>query len=303
MSKKVLFDRTGGTEVLEIVEVLEPHPAEGQVRVAVVAAALNPFDSKVRQGTIPAPLPSGQGGDFAGVVDEIGAGVTDVAVGDEVIGWTMHKAQADYVIVPAANTAPKPASLSWEVAASIGVVVNTARRAVDAVALTSDDTLYISGIAGGVGLVAAQFAVETGCSVIGTARDSNHDFVRSIGAVPVGPGDGVVERLLAAASGRPFTAAVDTVGRQQVEVALALGVQPGRVNSVADHDGPDDLGTLAVGGGKKSRTEMAGYAADLASGKLMLPIRARYPLERVREAYDELDNGHGLGKIVLIVAS
>ena len=303
MSRHVQFSHTGGTDVLDIVELPDRRPGDGETRVAVRAAGLNPFDSKVRTGAFPVSLPSGQGAEFAGVVTEVGAGVTDVEIGDEVIGWVNRTAQADFVVVSAHSLAPKPAELSWEAAASLGVVMNTARLAIDAVTPSADDVLYISGIAGAVGMIAAQFALRSGCTVIGTARESNHEFVRSLGATLVTPGDDVVERLRAAAADHPFTAALDTVGRSQVNVALALSIEPARINSIADHDGPADFGTLYVGGGKKTREEMVGYASELANGTLVLPVRATYPFDQVRAAYDELENGHGLGKIVLIVSA
>ena len=302
MSRHVQFSHTGGTDVLDIVELPDRRPGDGEVRVAVRAAGLNPFDSKLRTGAIPVSLPSGQGAEFAGVVTEVGAGITDVALGDEVIGWANRAAQADFVVVSAHSLAPKPAAVSWEVAAALGVVMNTARLALEAIKPSADDVLYISGIAGAVGMIAAQFALRSGCTVIGTARESNHEFVRSLGATPVRPGDDVVERLRAAAADRPFTVALDTVGRSQVDVALALGIEPARINSIADYDGPADFGTLYVGGGKKTRDEMVGYASELANGTLVLPVRATYPFDQVRAAYDELENGHGLGKIVLIVS-
>jgi NADPH:quinone reductase-like Zn-dependent oxidoreductase len=298
MSRAVRFTRYGGPDVLEVVEVDEPHPGDGQVRVAVRAAGVNPFDSKVRRGAVPnLTAPRGQGSEFAGVVDEVGGTVTTVAVGDEVLGWA-SSCQADFVLARATSVAPKPRELDWETAGGLGLVGNTAVRAAGAIALTADDTVLVSGVTGGVGLLSAQFARRAGATVIGTAREAHHDFLRSLGIIPVAYGEGLAEALTTVAPGG-ITAVLDSVGSSIVELALALGVPAGRINSVAIDDGAERYGISTVGGGKKTAAELAELARLAASGELVLPIRAAFPLASVREAYQELETGHGIGKIVL----
>src|SRR6476661_6454757 len=124
--KAVRFDEYGGIEVLAVREVPRPEPGPDQVLVAVRAAGINPSEAAIRTGRVrnifPATFPSGQGSDLAGVVEEVGAGVTDVAVGDEVIGYTDNRAsQAEYVLVEATNLTPKPAAIPWEVAGALFV--------------------------------------------------------------------------------------------------------------------------------------------------------------------------------------
>src|SRR5690554_1044330 len=115
MSRAVRYPEHGGVEVLQVVEVDEPVAGPGQVRVAVRTAGLNPYDAKARRGAYgERKLPSGQGAEFAGVIDRVGDDVTSVAVGDQVLGWTSFAAQAEYVVVKADRVAPKPAELSWE---------------------------------------------------------------------------------------------------------------------------------------------------------------------------------------------
>src|ERR1700682_422878 len=121
MIKAVRFDDYGGIDVLEVRDVPRPEPGAGQVLVAVRAAGINPSEGKIRAGLVraifPATFPSGEGSDLAGVVEEVGAGVSGVAVGDEVIGFTDNRAShAEYVLVEAANLTKKPAEVPWEVA-------------------------------------------------------------------------------------------------------------------------------------------------------------------------------------------
>ena len=302
MSLAVRYAEFGDPDVLRVVEVDEPHAAAGQVRVAVRAAGLNPYDYKVRSGVYGTthPLPSGQGAEFAGVVDEVGAGVDDVAVGDEVLGYTSFAAQAEFVVVKAQNTAPKPAGLDWAVAGGIGLVGNTAKRETDALDLTAADTVLVTGGAGGVGLLATQFARASGATVVATASEPHHAFLRSVGAVPVAYGDGEADRLRAAAPGG-FTAALDHIGRPGVLLALGLGVPAARINSVVDYAAADDFGITNVGGGRKSRAELEWLADQVASGAVLFPILASYPIARVADAYRRFERRSGLGKIVLTV--
>jgi enoyl reductase len=317
MSRAVIITRTGGTEVLDVVEVEEPHAGPGMVRVAVRTAGLNPFDSKVRRGDFPLPLPRRQGAEFAGVVDEVGPAAAEVgrgvdeqssdgvtpraasfAVGDEVLGWIGSGAQSDFVVVAATSLAPKPQGLDWAVAGGLGLVANTAWNAVEAVGIASGDTVLVTGAAGGVGLMAAQFALQKGAAVVGTASRPHHGLLESLGVVPIAYGPGEADRARTAAPGG-FTAAVDTVGAVGVDLARALGVPADRIDSVAMGADAESRGIRTAGGGRKSASQLSRFAEDAAAGRLTLPVRATFPLAEVRAAYDLLDTGHGAGKIVL----
>lgn len=299
--RAVSYSRYGGPEVLEIVELEDPPVPEGSVRVAVRAAGLNPFDYKVRRGGyLPNhTLPALQGAEFAGVVESVGVGVTRWRVGDEVLGWVGRGAQAELVVVKEHQLAPKPAALSWEAAGAVGLVGNTAVRALAALELTSDDTLLVSGATGGVGLTACQLAVRAGARVVGLASERNHELLRSLGVEPVTYGDGQVERLRAL--GLEFTAMLDTVGGAAIEAGLALGVAPTRINTIADYAAAEEHGLLAVGGGGKTSEELSNLARQVADSELVLPVRATFALDDVRAAYRELEDGRGPGKVVLLV--
>jgi NADPH:quinone reductase-like Zn-dependent oxidoreductase len=302
--KAVRFDEYGGVDVLKVVEVPRPEPGAGQVLVQVKAAGINPGEAKIRAGLLharwPATFPSGEGSDLAGIVAETGPGVTRAAAGDEVIGWTDNRAsQAEYVLVEEQHLTPKPAEVPWEVAGALFVAGATAYAAVRAVSLTEGDTLVVAGAAGGVGSLAVQLARRTGATVIGLASQAHHEWLAAHGVTQVAYGDGVADRIRQAAG--KVDAFIDTFGAGYVELALELGVEPSRVDTIADFE--------AVGRyGVKGDASMAGASASvlaelaglIAAGELELPIAATFPLDRVQDAYRRLAEGHILGKIVLL---
>jgi NADPH:quinone reductase-like Zn-dependent oxidoreductase len=303
--KAVQFSQYGDDDVLTVEDVPRPVPGPGQVLVQVRAAGINPGEAKIRGGALhsrwPATFPSGQGSDLAGTVAEIGPGVTGVAAGEEVIGFTDNRAsQAEYALVEAANLTPKPASVPWEVAGSLYVVGATAYAAVRAVTLRSGDVVVVAGAAGGVGSLAVQLAALAGATVIGLASEPNHQWLADHGVIPVTYGDGVAGRIRQAAD--HVDAFIDTVGGGYVELALdELGVRPDRIDTIADFTAPGKYGVKgegnAAGGTAAVMAELAGL---IAQGQLELPVAAAYPLAEVRDAYRELARGHTRGKIVLL---
>ena len=304
--KAVRFDDYGGVEVLEVRDVARPEPGPDQVLVAVRAASINPSEGKIRAGLVrdffPATFPSGEGSDLAGVVEEVGAGVKGVAVGDEVIGYTDNRAShAEYVLVEAANLTPKPAEVPWEVAGSLFVAGVTGVATVRAVAPMPGEAVVIAGAGGGIGVFAVQLAVRTGACVIALASERHHAWLRERGAVPVAYGDGVIERITTAAKETPVAAFIDLVGGGYVELALELGVARERIDTVVDFPSAAKYGVKAVGGeATASAATLAELAEAVASGDIVVPIQRTYPLEDVRAAYTELEAGHMAGKIVLI---
>src|SRR5487761_1196129 len=147
--KAVRFEEYGGVDVLTVADVPVPEPGPGQALVRVRAAGINPGEAKIREGLLhaqwPATFPSGQGSDLAGVVERVGSGVTEVAEGDEVIGWVDDRsAQAEYAVVDADNLTSKPAGVPWQVAGALGVAGFTAWAAVRAVSVETGDTVAVS---------------------------------------------------------------------------------------------------------------------------------------------------------------
>lgn len=305
MPGAVRFDHYGGIDVLHVADVPMPRPTTEEVLVAVRAAGINPGEAAIRQGAMdaaaPATFPSGQGSDFAGVVTEVGTGVAGLAVGDEVLGWSEQRSsQAEFVAVPAGQVTRKPAELPWEVAGALYVVGVTAYAAVRAVGAGAGDTVAVSGAAGGVGSLTVQLLQVRGARVIGIASESNAEWLQSLGVTPVAYGDGLADRLRAAAPDG-IDAFVDTFGDGYVELAVELGVARDRIDTIIDFGAAEKFGVKAEGSSTATSTEVLDEMAGLiVSGRLILPIAGSYPLEQVREAFTELERRHTRGKIVLV---
>jgi NADPH:quinone reductase-like Zn-dependent oxidoreductase len=302
--KAVRFDEYGGIDVLKVVDVPRPVPSAGQVLVQVKAAGINPGEAKIREGLLdalwPATFPSGEGSDLAGMVAEAGPGVTSFSAGDEVIGWTDNRAShAEYVVVEAQHLTAKPAGVPWEVAGALFVAGVTAWAAVRAVDLTEGDTVVISGAAGGVGSLAVQLARRAGATVIGLASEAHFQWLAGHGVIPVAYGDGVADRIRQAAS--KVEAFVDTYGAEYVQLALELGVEPSRIDTIANFEAVGRFGVKGEGSAAgSSASVLAELAGLIAAGELEVPIAATFPLDRVQDAYRRLAEGHLLGKIVLL---
>lgn len=304
MPRAVRFDRYGGLDVLNVVDVERPAPGPGQALIRVRAAGINPGEAAIRKGLVherwPATFPSGQGSDLAGVVEEVGPGVDGVAVGEEVIGWTDERgSQAEFVVVPVEHLTRRPPGVPWEAAGALHVVGATAYATVRAVGVSAGDTVVVSGAAGGVGSLAVQLAVNAGAKVIGLASESHHQWLRDHGVTPVSYGEGVADRIREAATGK-VDAFIDTYGSGYVALAIELGVAPERIDTIIDWAAAQEYGVKTEGNAAGASAEvMAELAALIEQGKLEVPIARVYPLEDVREAYRELERRHTLGKIVL----
>ena len=277
-------------------------PAPGKVRVAVRAAGLNPADSKIREGlwpSLPAQFPAGIGREMSGVVEAVGDDVTLVAVGDEVFGNVAGSAIAEYVLTNQINLAKKPAELDWITAGGMSLAGQTAWDSVASQSLTAEDVVLVSAAAGGVGSLTAQLAVRSGALVIGTASERNHEYLRSIGVIPVAYGDGLVERVREAAGDRAVTVVFDHHGAETVEAGLALGVDPSRINTIAAD--AEALGVVHVGRGPINAATLEELARLVVAGELVIDVDATYPLDDVVAAFEHLDGGHVRGKVVITI--
>ena len=294
------FTVYGGPEVLEWADAPAPHAGPGQVRVAVRAASVNPIDWKTFTGALSGGQPMVGTGylgyDAAGVVDEVGDGVTDVSVGDEVLGRGRHT-QAEYAVLD--SWAAKPASIDWAVAAAAGVAGETIERGLRLLQVNAGDTIFVDGGAGGVGAVAVQMALARGARVIASASQPNHDYLREIGAIPVLYGEGVVARVQAAAGG-PVDAVFDAVGRTPAEDLISLVSEPSKVVTIANF-AAGQAGVRVTGGSADSRPmeALALVAALLAQNQLVIKVQT-FPFDRAAEAYRISQGGHIRGKLVLV---
>jgi len=307
MSRAVIYETFGGPEVLGLREVPEPHVGPGEVRVRVVAAGLNPMDWLLSSMPEAAAqfgitLPSGFGYDFAGTVDEIGAGATGFAVGDRVYGGAQGKAAADFVAVKTSAGAPDalfhtPDGISDEVASTLPVAGTTATAALAAIGLRSGDTVLIGGAAGGVGIFAVQLAKLADATVIGTASEGTFEFLRQLGAEPVAYGPGLAGRVRALAPGG-VTAATDLFGTETAETALALGVPPERISTIAA--GPTPPGGVRPTGGIDAPPDALERITDaILAGKITVPVAAVFPIEQIHDAVTLQAGRHVHGKIVV----
>jgi NADPH:quinone reductase-like Zn-dependent oxidoreductase len=298
--KAVRFNRFGGPEVLEIADLPDPHPGPGQVRIAVRAAGVNPSDWKKRKGLMDEELPQTLGYEAAGVVDELGEGVADVAVGDHVFGFSAEgAAQAELAVL--SYYAPIPPSLDFPGAAALPAAIETATRALDQLGVGSGSTLLVNGASGNVGSAAVQFAVVRGARVIGIASPANHEYLRSLGAEPVAYGDGLVERVRALVPDG-VDLALDVAGSGVLPELIELAGGADHVITIADFAGAERYGVMFSRGDAGRAVHALGEIGDLIeSGRLSLPVAQTFPLADVAEAHRVSEQGHVRGKLVLLV--
>jgi NADPH:quinone reductase-like Zn-dependent oxidoreductase len=307
MSRAVVYKTFGGPEVLELREVPEPHAGPGEVRVRVAAAGLNPMDWGISSRPDVAArfgitVPSGFGYDFAGIIDEADGSAAGFAVGDRVYGGALGRAAADFVVVKTPAAAAEalfhtPDGISDEVASTLPVAGSTAAAALAAIGLRSGDTVLIGGAAGGVGVFAVQLARLAGATVIGTASEGTFEFLRKLGAEPVAHGPGLADRVRALAPGG-VTATTDLFGTETAETALALGVPPERISTVAA--GPNPPGGVRATGGIDAGPDALSRITDaILAGQITVPIAAVFPIEQIRDAVTLQAGRHVRGKVVV----
>ncbi|NAS20239.1 zinc-binding dehydrogenase [Herbidospora sp. NEAU-GS84] len=309
--RSVQFTAYGPPAVVHVTEAPEPHAGPGEIRVAVRASGVAPGEVAIRSGrlreVVPVVLPFRTGFDAAGVVDEVGAGVTGVHPGDEVFGAAdpaRRGANADFAVLTA--WAPKPVEWSWEEAGGAAGAAETATRVLDRLAVVPGQTVLVQGAAGGTGAVAVQFAVARGATVIGTASEHNHDFLRSLGVVPATYGPGLVGRVRALAPAG-VDAVLDCAGGALPDL-VALAGDPARVVTIADftarahgvhlsHGAP----AAEVGAGDPLAWHGLADAVALAGeGRLRVPVAAAFPMDEVAAAHELVETRHARGKVVLV---
>ena len=298
--KAIQFDQYGGPEVLHVAGTPDPHPGPGQVRLKIRAIGVNPFELKVRSGAMqsmmPTKFPSIPGNEVAGVVDEVGAGVSALKLGDEVFGWSDTGAYAELAL--ATVVAPKPQGLSFELAAALPVAGETATRVLDALQLKTGETLLLHGGAGVVGSAGIQLARARGVNVVATGSAATQDFIRSLGATPVTYGAGLVQRVRAL--GKTIDAVFDAAGKGALPDSIELRGGKSRIVTIADMAAAS-LGIPFSAGTAAGRTEagLRTIAAQAERKELQIPVASTLPLTQAAEAHALAEKSHAPGKIVL----
>ena len=303
--KAVSFNRYGGTEVLEIVDIPVPIPKSTEVLIKVKAAGLNPGEIAIREGYLEdlfhTKFPCGEGTDFAGIVTAVGPEATKFKPGDEVVGYTLNRAShAEYVAVSEDNLVIKPDNVPWEVGGSLFVAGVTGYAAVEAVGVKAGDTVVVSGAAGGVGLVASQLALLHGARVIGIANKRCAEWLLDHGIIPIDYHDDSKPQI--AAQTHKIDSFIDTVGNGYVELAVGLGVDLDKINTCIDFAAARKYKVKSAGsaaGDTKVLQELIGLIAD---GKLYISIAKSYPLDHVQQAYRYLAGKHDMGKVVFSIS-
>ena len=297
--KAARFSRFGDPEVLEIVDLPDPHPGPGQVRIRVHAAGVNASDWKKRRGLMDPELPQTLGYEAAGVIDEVGRDVTDVAIGDPVFGLSAEgMAQAELAVL--SFYAPIPSSLDFAQAATLPAAIETAARALDWLGVKDSSIVLINGASGNIGGAAVQLAVARGARVIGTAGPANHDYLRSLGAEPVAYGQGMVERVRALASGG-VDFALDAAGSGVLPELIELAGGSEHVVTIADFVGAKEHGVhFSRGEDGRAIYALAQIGELVEAGRFAPPAVQTYPLTEIAEAHRAGEEGSTRGKIVLL---
>lgn len=297
--KQVRFSTFGGPEVLEIVDAPDPHPGPAEVRISVRAAGINASDWKKRHGLMDQELPQTLGHEAAGIVNELGEGVTDVAVGDRVFGLAASGgAQAELTVLFC--YAPIPPSLSFAEAAALPASAETAARPLDQLGVQSGTTVLVNGASGSVGSAAVQLATARGAPVIGTGSPATHDFLRSLGAEPVAYGPGMSDRVRALAPDG-VDLALDVAGSGVLSELIQLAGGPDHVITIADVAGAQQHGVrFSRGDGGHALYVISQLGGLVEAGKFTLPVGQAFPLAEVAEAHRVGESGRVRGKLVLL---
>jgi NADPH:quinone reductase-like Zn-dependent oxidoreductase len=301
--KAIQYTDYGTPDVLRFVEIDAPHAGRGEIRISVRAAGVNPLDWKLRSGIyrdfMPIPLPSGVGAEASGIVDEVGEGVTDVSVGDAVFGIAVRRtAMAEQAVLT--SWARKPDDMPFEVAGGLPIVSETAIRILELISIKPGETLLVAGASGGVGTAVVQVARSRGITVIGTATEAKHDYLRGLGAIPTTYEAGLTARVRKLAPGG-VDAALDLAGAGIIQDLIEIVGDPSRVLSIADIDAPKYGALVTTAQGERPEVAMAQVALLYTQGAFRLPIERVFSFDQIAQAQEISAGGRVAGKLVVTI--
>lgn len=326
MAHAIRFYETGGPEVLRYEEVTVGEPGPGQVRLRHAAVGLNYADTYFRNGTYPIPLPNGLGVEAAGIVEALGEGVTNVAVGDRVTYTGFINTLGAYAterLIPAAPLIKLPDNISCETAAAMTMRGLTSaylmRRIHD---FKPGDSILLHAAAGGVGLIVAQWAKLLGLTVIGTvSSDAKAEVARAHGCdytIDYSHED-VAQRVRALTEGAGVDVVFDSVGKSTFLASLDSLKRRGLMVCVGTASGPIDgfnPQLLAMKGSLYlTRPALADYIADpaektalagelfdhVASGRIKIEVNQKYELQDAAQAHRDLEARKTTGSSVFVI--
>ncbi len=299
--RAVRFHEYGRSNALVVETVPRPAPKANEVLVKVRFAGVNPADWKIRSGMfkerMPVPLPFTPGMDFSGVVEEVGSEVKTLKKGQAVFGIA-NGTYAELALTAPGEIAPKPDTVSFELAAAVPVGALTAWQAVEDARVAAGQTVVVLGAAGGVGLFAVQLARLKGAEVIGVASAANLAFVESLGAErTVDYGKGPLDARI-----KDADVVIDTVGGAVLAQAYALAKKGGRLVTVAGQvsaELAERHGITASGSHRGPAELLVKIAKLLADKEIRAEVGRIFPLAEARAAQDLSETGHGRGRILL----
>ncbi len=313
MASAIVYTELGAPSVLHLAEVPDPVAAAGQLVVRIEAAGVNPIDVKQRAGirkTAPITEPRRVGFDGAGVIEALGEAVTGFCVGDRVAVHDTLGTYATALAVEARNAALLPDAVSVAEGAGIGIPAGTAYQCLRSLGVGDGDTVLIHAGTGAVGQAAVQFAALWGAKIVATGSSARHEFLRTLGAIPVAYGPGLTERVREAAPGG-ITAALDCIGTDEaIQTSLDLVADRDRIGTIVRGADAAGFGIRAFSGGSPEplsaqelawRAEAVPVTIDLlARGAFTIELGARLPLAEAVRAHELLESGRAGGKIVLL---
>ncbi|MGO4107032.1 NADP-dependent oxidoreductase [Paenibacillus sp. YAF4_2] len=305
MMQAIRYHEHGGVEVLRLEQAPRPVPQAGEVLIRIVTAGVLPIDWKIRKGLFPMPVkfPVIPGTAFAGIVEEVGPDVNDLQVGQEVFGRSMNGTYAEYTTAPAESIALKPASISFEEAATLSGGATTAWCGIKNADVKKGDRVLIHGAAGGVGLFAVQFAKWRGAHVIGTAGPSNMAYIRSIGV------DMAIDYTT-----EPFEKQIeekvdfvlDTIGGQTLERSWEVVKRGGALLTIAGQpplERGQEEGVRVLRSAIATKQDLIDIVELMDKKIVQTEVQAVFSLGEAEQAHMQSEKGHGRGRIVLHVGN